>query len=392
MSEFETESQRKAREILDNVLARQNADPLDEAYSRRTGVHLDGRPAWTAADVRESLVHGALMAAGHAPGDLHPLAEQKFEGGRFTLHKLVDGILELQGRSPLEMSGPEKIRAIGSTSDLPTIIAEVANVISRARSSRGLERLIGITSAVQLPNFMPAAYVQCELDDLPQPTYTSELKELPHIHVAASGESVQVASSAILLLVSRQLLTNGDIEPIIGGIQGYVASAIRQEWRLFSETLNANGTLQDGVEWFHSSKGNLITGAGMDPAGLGAARLALRTTPSESGEPTDAEAFAILCSPEDEQGALALAEALPDSRPLQVVSTAFLATGRWFLLADPEQHSTIGRVTLLGTNGESIGFEYGRDRIQSDASGFRGRHDVGFAPLGRPGIVACDKA
>lgn len=396
---FELPPDRKAR--LEAAIARgrtgrkRTPAEVDAEVERRERQYAAGVEAqWNLSDVLDSIRDGVLVASGyrqHASG--HPLA-QRYADPRapITLHKIVEDLSASRG-VPVSRHDPQQlVMAALGTSDLPDVVASVANTISQSRQSRGLADLLAVTSPIELPNFESAAFVTAQIENMPVPVYgtSAEARTLPSLNIGTAGVEVAVASAASLLEISRQVVINGDLRAVTSGIESFISAAFRVEWEMFSSLLTNNALLADGVPWFDATAGNLLTATSLDSGGMSAARSALRSAPAENGKPADAKARSLVVPSDLEQTALELVQLLPSNEQLRVVATAGLPAGTWFLLSDPRENPSVGRCTIAGPNGVSVTFENGADRLSSDATAVRSRHDVGFAPLSRTGIVRAD--
>ena len=104
-----------------------------------------------------------------------------------------------------------------------------------------------------------------------------------------SGETATKITKAALFRLTRKSVVNDDTGTLAGIAEGAAQAALdARESAFFSLLLSNAGagpTLSDSVAFFHSSRGNLLTGAALDATSVGAALAALRGMRSDSGSP-----------------------------------------------------------------------------------------------------------
>ena len=201
-----------------------------------------------------------------------------------------------------------------------------------------------LSRSLPLRDFNPTEIATSDnLDDLPLLPESGEFQQA--MVSTTEGTQAQLHTYARRILVSREVIVNDDVG-LITKLFGNLGTAVgRVEARLVYELLEANKTLSDGEPMFHSTHGNIVASA-LDASSLGEAMGAMRDQKTPAGTQANFRAKFLVTAPGLEYAALKLvADAGAD---LRVIAAPWLAAGRWYLMADPEQAPVIGRLFLEG--------------------------------------------
>lgn len=157
-------------------------------------------------------------------------------------------------------------------------------------------------------------------------------------------ETVTLKSYAKGIRITRQMLINDDmglIDDIVGDIGNMVADFEEVTFYDYFET----ATLSDTVSVWHASRGNLGTAGAIGVTTIGEGRALMRKqTAVDGSRKINLSPTILLVSPDEETAAQQLTSAIqpqeagkvnPFSGTLQVVTSAQLAAGAWYLMADP---------------------------------------------------------
>ncbi len=365
------------------------------AKINRSAGRTEASPEWEPADYRQALKDALLVACGEQVTAPHPLASGDIDpAAPFRLTAAVDICLtEVDGIEARQMQRPQRIiTALGSQSDLPDILTEVAENIALPRVNRTLRKLLAITTPMDVTNYLAEGFTTVDISEVPELSYSFDVKELPNVFISGMGEPAQLASAACLLVVSREVIVNDDAGVIAAGVRAFSAQAAAKEAAMGFGLFSANGNLADGAAWLSTGAGNRLTGTALDATGLGTALAALRDQATESGTKCDADAAFLVVNGADEVSALGLMDALQHAAPQpRVVVSAHVPATSWFVMADPSEFPVIARATMAGSR-DSVWAEAQRKMPNTiDGFGIRSNHAAGYAPVSRVGIVRVDK-
>ena len=298
--------------------------------------HLDQRAALSdailiragAAKINASWLHpGASALAADRGGILKSLA--------MSYGQTAQGIIG---------SSPGAILAAGlSSSDFKNALASsMQKVTVRRMALNASHRKICKEIDVQnfKPNEFPLVDADFDFEEVPDGAeYGSALE-----FFAGPGVTASVRSFGKNVLISRNVIVNDDIALLARMFGAAGATAARHEAKLVYTLLDGNPTLGDGELMFHVDFGN-IEAAALSAASLGAAIGRLRSMKTPAGHVSDLAPAVLAVSAELEFAARDLVHGAGLAE-IEVVGTAWLPAGRWYLTADPEQAPVIGLLHL----------------------------------------------
>lgn len=304
-------------------------------------------------------------------------------------HKLVDGARQYAGLSMLELArdclevrgiktrGMERLqiagRAFEGTSDLPSVLANVANKSLRKAyesAPRTFTPWARQTSAADFKSISRA-----NLSDAPALELVNENGEFKRGAVTDGKETYQLATVGKIIGLTRQSVINDDLGAFTRLPAMFAMAAANYESDTVYSILTANAALSDGVALFHATHANLTgTGTAISVDSLGVARASMRKQTTPKGAVMNLQPkFLIVPAAKETLAAQLTSQAYvsaksadinPFAGALQVISEARLdanSTTAWYLVADNAQIDTIEYCYLEGQNGVYIetrqGFE-----------------------------------
>jgi len=187
------------------------------------------------------------------------------------------------------------------------------------------------------------------------------------------------------LAIARRVIVNDDLDLLAGYGTAGGATAARLEAAAVYALMESNPTLGDSSPMFHADFGNIVAAA-LDAAGLGSALGALRKTPMADAAPSNLDAAFLVVEPTLELTARTLVK--DAGLNVAVISSAWLGSGRWYLLAAPEVAPV---VALFHLEGHDRDISVNRIRLPANSS-FDGvllgiRYEFGVTAVGRAGVV-----
>jgi len=190
-----------------------------------------------------------------------------------------------RGYSKMELAG----RAI-TTSDLPGIVANVANKSLRDAYESAPQTFRPFTREAELPDFKPVSRTQ--LGDAPQLEPVGEDGEIKRGSISDGVESYKLGTFAKILPITRQTIINDDMGAItrIPMLFGRAAADLESDllYALFSANGGLGQTLMvDSTAVFNAAKHKNLaaTGAVISVAAIGAGRAAMRQQKNLQGRP-----------------------------------------------------------------------------------------------------------
>jgi hypothetical protein len=141
--------------------------------------------------------------------------------------------------------------------------------------------------------------------------------------------------------------------------------------------------------WFTAGDGNLVTGSTADLAGLEAGNKALREQTAPNGDPENIAARFVLCSADHE---FTFRKIIHEAGlPLEVVPSAHIDAGGFYMLADPARQPAIGVKFIGNPTDRRIKTwtlsQVGKMPIQFDGIGYTVDVDMAPVAISRKGIV-----
>lgn len=161
-----------------------------------------------------------------------------------------------------------------TTSDFAAVLGNAGRRTLRAAYDAAPRSFGAFTQTVDLSDFRP--HERVSLGDAPNlKLRAAEGVEVTYGTVGESSESIQLATYDRALSVSRQMLVNDDLGAFARVAAMFGRRAAELEADLVYAVLTGNQKMSDGKTLFHAGHGNLLS-AGLDVAGLSAARAAMR--------------------------------------------------------------------------------------------------------------------
>lgn len=318
---------------------------------------------------REALVTSLLVSGGVVKS--HTDASRQYAGAR--LSNVVNSILEARGVRVRTFDAFERYRAAASlmTGDLPIILGETARRALRASYEAAPRTFQAFTRSVTVPDFK--AVKRAQMSNAPSLLEVPEGAEVTHGALADGAETFALATYARKLVLSRQAITNDDLDALIRLPQKFgQAAADLESDVVYNSVLIGNPTMSDGVAVFAAGHSNLAGSAtGVTQTSLTAADTAIRE--QRAFGPTVAEANYLNLTPKflivpPSQRLAALKEVTsvqpnkssdvnPFMNQLEVISEGRLTGSSWYMMVEPTQIDTIEVAYLDGANGAPIIYE-----------------------------------
>jgi hypothetical protein len=216
-------------------------------------------------DVRETLPIDAAARRMGRSGRMFA-GRSLFEMGRECLE--AQGT-STRGMSRQEAAGAMLTRAGGmmSTSDFPSILANVANKTLRMGYQAAPQTFRPIVRQVTLPDLK-----QVSRSQLGETSMLEKVNESGEFHRGSMGEAVEkyaIATYGKVVAITRQVLVNDDLNaftriPFSFGIQ-----AANLESNIVWAQILANAAMKDGIALFYATHANLGTAAAITTASVG---------------------------------------------------------------------------------------------------------------------------
>lgn len=311
--------------------------------------------------------------------------------------KLEDSARRFMGLSLMELArenvrqrlgekathGVSKMRlvelAFHSTSDFPSILANVANKSLRAAYELAPQTFRPIARRTTAPDFK--TITRAQLGEMATLQKVNENGEFKSGSISDGAETYQLATYGRILALSRQVIINDDLGAFTR-VPAMIGAAVADfESDTVWAVITANANLADGLALFQAGTHlNLHTGGGsaLQLSSLNTARQAMRTKKGLDGKQflNLTPAFLIVPAALEMTAAQLVAPAtmllastssavVPDFiRNLNVIVEPRLdanSTTAWYLAASPDRIDTIEYAYLEGENGPStetrMGFE-----------------------------------
>lgn len=296
-------------------------------------------------------------AGGELPEDARQFAEMSFRD-------LAVSSLERAGVSARGMSTDEVFtRAAMGTSDFPLVVSNVANKIALDRFNAAASALMPLVRKRNLPNFKASTSIRVgELNELKP---LAEDGEIQHTGRTENGETLQLATFASGLNVSRKLLIDDDAN-LLGDMTATLADAAANTVsNKLAALLMTDQKLSDGKNVFHADRKNLAGAAwDLSVASLSASRKDMRTVKGLDGKTiVGAAPEYLVVGPEMEtQAELVLSEIYasdvsagnPFAKKLILLVEPRISDNRWFLFASPARLPVLQMAYLSSAQGVQI--------------------------------------
>jgi hypothetical protein len=351
---------------------------LDDAANRSGKTEIRSVAAVVTRDETESRRAGIMAALLHRYDPaVFPL---KDDLGRDwtgqTLLDLAKECLELSGTRTRRLPRHEIAKLALSTSDFPSILADVANKTLRQAYEAYPRTFLPFSRRRSAVDFKNINAVQ--LGEAPSLMKVNEKGEFTHGSIAESKETYKLATYGRIVSITRQTIINDDLSAFTRIPAGFGVAAATLESDTVWGIITSNPAMGDGVTLFHANHANLNTGAGsaLALAGLGAGMAAmakqkgldgvtvLNVQPRYLVVPVALQLTAFQMIAPNLAPAKS-ADLVPDYiRALTPIAEPRLdaaSTTAWYLFASPDQIDTIEYAYLEGQDGVYIETRQGFD-------------------------------
>lgn len=337
-----------------------------------------------ATEIRSAAVEAITARA--VPGSKLSVDAQRFGG--MSLLRLSEELLTLRGVNCRGMS-PEQIavRAL-STSDLPSILANVMNKTLRAGYENAPRTFVGVFRQASAADFKQIQRTQ--LSGAPSLEEVTENGEFKYGKVSDSKEVYALKTYGKILPFTRQTIINDDLDALsrVPGLFGRAAADLESDvvWGL----VQANPTMADGGALFNSTAvttagghANLAgAGAAINVTSVGAARAAMRKQVGLEGRLINVMGRHFVVGADKEVELAQFLGGIVPTKSTDVVPEMLrsynavveprLAGNAWYLFADYNQIDTIEYCYLEGNAGVYIETRQG---FGVDGVEIKARHD-----------------
>ncbi|HEX7045937.1 MAG TPA: hypothetical protein VF203_15125 [Burkholderiales bacterium] len=319
--------------------------------------------------------------------DIHPLAQALLEDGIKTrdLVANIDLATRLLLESPqLEREAIARSASFYTTSDFSTALLNAMQrlIVETVEASSAY---LQVARIIEAPNFrevdVPALALRLDGEDLDTPTSDAAEARYDLDLVLRPGLKAQVSSWSRYFGVTRRLLISDALNVVGAVVVQFGTVVARREARSVFGTLTANPKLSDGVELFHSDRGNIVAGA-LDLASLAEACGKLARLKNAAGTECGLTPRFLIVPPERYIDALKLVAELTagnSSPPIQVFADPAITQNTWFVLPSPSVMPVVGFVRLAGAR-STVGIDR-RSSGTFDGQTFLVRHDHGAVAL-----------
>jgi hypothetical protein len=293
-----------------------------------------------------------------------------------TLLDLAKECLETAGTRTKRLPRHEIAKLALSTSDFPSILADVANKTLRQAYEAYPRTFLPFSRRRSAVDFKNINAVQ--LGEAPSLQKVNEKGEFTHGSIAESKETYKLATYGRIVSITRQVIINDDLSAFTRIPAGFGVAAATLESDTVWGIITSNPAMGDGVTLFHANHANLNTGAGsaLALAGLGAGMAAmakqkgldgvtvLNVQPRYLVVPVALQLTAFQMIAPNLAPAKS-ADLVPDYiRALTPIAEPRLdaaSTAAWYLFASPDQIDTVEYAYLEGQDGVYIETRQGFD-------------------------------
>jgi len=332
--------------VLDSIAAR-SAPPMTTARITR--------------DERETLVSRASDAIYSRMSGEAPTAQAR----DMRYLSVVEMARAFVGADAAGMSRSQVVQAalqtrsgMHTTSDFAAALGNAASRTLRRAYEAATPTYGPFVREVTLPDFRATDRVQ--IGDAPILERRAEGSETKRGTLSDSKESIQLATFAKALSMSRQMMVNDDLDAFSRILTSFGMRAAELQSDLVYGKLTGNPKMSDGKSLFHASHNNLLNVA-LDVNGLSEARKAMRKQTGLDGAKLNISPVTLIVGPELETEAQKIiapisAALAGDVNPfagssLQLVVDSRIEDAAWFLAANPALIDTIELAFLDGARG-----------------------------------------
>jgi len=349
--------------VLEKLAARTAAAPI----SSQSSIQLIG----SEVETRRDFMANAIQHRANPNIKLEDGARQ-FAG--LSLMEMARDCLEMQG---IKTRGMDKLqiaqRAFEGTSDLPSVLANVANKSLRAAYQSAPRTFTGWARQASASDFKTIS--RTNLSDAPALEKVNENGEFKRGSVTDGKETYQLATVGKIIGFTRQSIINDDLSALTRVPALFANAAANYESDTVYGILTANAALADQVALFHATHANLTgVGTALSVASLGVARAVMRkqTTPQGAVMNLNPEFLIVPAALEtianqyvsSQYVAAKSSDFNPFAGKLQVVAEARLdanSATAWYMAAANAAIDTIEYCYLEGQNGVYIETRNGFD-------------------------------
>lgn len=288
------------------------------------------------------------------------------------------------------------------TSDFSSLFANIAN--RRLRNT--YEENPGTYTrwarrAPNAPDFKSMSVVQ--ISGAPDLLKVNEAGEFTYGKLTDGAETYGLLTYGRIISLTRQAIINDDLRAFERLVTAFGSAAARLENRVVYSQLTGNPKMSDGVDLFHASHGNLLTGAAsaLQFSALVSGRSAMRLQKGLSGEELNLAPSTLVVPSALEQTAYQLTSSnyVPAKATdvnefraggrtslepvVEPILDAVSSTG-WYLLSNSSQIDTVEYCYLDGAEGPVIESEMG---FEVDGVNYKCRLDFAAKVVDHRGII-----
>lgn len=349
--------------VLEKLAERTEQTPV----SSRADIHTIRDETETRRNMMaEAILHRAK------PNDKLSDGARQYAG--LTMIDLSRECLEVQG---VKTRGLDRMqiagRAFEATSDLPNILANVANKSLRKAYEAAPRTFTAWASQSSAPDFKTIS--KMVMSDAPALEAVTENGEFKRGYVTDGKETYQLATVGKIIGLTRQAIVNDDLSAFTRIPAMFATAAANYESDTVYGILTANAALADSVALFHATHANLTgTGTAISVTSLGVARTLMRKQKTIKSVVMNLRPRFLIVPAALETIAAQYVSANyvanqsstinPFAGAFEVISEARLddnSATAWYLAADPSVIDTIEYCYLEGQNGVYIETRQGFD-------------------------------
>lgn len=317
-----------------------------------------------------------------------------------SLASLAAMTVNAAGHNPIGMSRAHLVKMAMTTSDFSALLGAAAEKTLIDRFEALSEQHRQLCSIGSLPDFKAHQVVNTSF--LPGLALKKEAGEIQYGMISEGAETIQLATFAHGLALSREAMVNDDLGAFQALIAAAANAAARTECDLVYALLTGNPTMNDGHALFSTEHGNLDAALTGNPSitTLAAARALMRKQQDSSGGFVMTQPRFIVCPVALESAAEALVASLtykPEAgnevdTPSWVKGLTIIADPRldvadpteWYLLSVPSVAPVLRLAYLNNQTSPAVEEEKDFDR---DITKFKIRFDLGASVIGWAGAV-----
>ncbi|MBR3370899.1 MAG: Mu-like prophage major head subunit gpT family protein [Rhodobacteraceae bacterium] len=292
------------------------------------------------------------------------LPEASREFVNMSLRDLAADALQRSGVSTRGLSADDIFQRAHSTSDFPLLVSNAMGKVAAQAYQAAESPLKALARQRTLPNFKTSTAIRLgEMGRLEEMTEQGEFK---HTSRAEGGETMSLKTFGRAINVPRKLLIDDDLN-LLGDMTSAMGQAAAQtEADELVKLLTGNPAMSDGNPVFHTSRGNIATGAGsaLSETALSNARKHMRTVKGLDGKTIiDAKPRYLIVSPDLETAAEKLLASIYATTSEDVAAFAGklipvveprLTGNAWYLMAESSRMASIQYGYLAAAQGVQI--------------------------------------